>query len=212
MDEVLRLLRKKPRLVIITNPNNPTGTLLSKPEVERILRAAPHTAVVLDEAYAEFSGVTVVPWIRKYPHLFVVRTFSKAAGLAGLRLGAAIAQAESLDYLRRVMPPYPVNVAALVAGEAVAEDARAVRRCVREILRVRGWFEKELRRMGIKAYPSATNFCPDGISENRGPALVQHLEKHQYFFARKRKTDWCGFPLVRKKRCGELFAKSKKVF
>src|SRR5262249_11954942 len=114
LSEALAALRKKPRALFIANPNNPTGTLLEKAAIRKILLAAPPAAVVIDEAYAELSGVTVVRWIRRYPNLFVVRTLSKAAGLAGLRLGAILAEESSLAMLRRVVPPFPVNLAALV--------------------------------------------------------------------------------------------------
>src|SRR5262249_51205910 len=76
--DVLAALRKKPRALFIANPNNPTGTLLEPSAIRKLLLAAPNTAVIIDEAYAEFSGVTVVPWIRRYPNLFVARTCSKA--------------------------------------------------------------------------------------------------------------------------------------
>src|ERR1700674_1562108 len=109
MTGILGALRKKPRVLFIANPNNPTGTLLQIAEIEKILRAASNTAVVMDEAYEEFSGVTLVPYIGKYANLFIARTFSKAAGLAALRLGAVMADAGSLSYLRRAMPPFPVN-------------------------------------------------------------------------------------------------------
>src|SRR5438270_6392303 len=96
---ILAALRSNPRVFFLANPNNPTGTLVRINIIEKILRAAPNTAVVMDEAYAEFSGLTLVPYIQKHPNLFVVRTFSKAAGLAALRLGAVIAQPDSLQYL-----------------------------------------------------------------------------------------------------------------
>ena len=97
LDEFVAALRKKPGVLFIANPNNPTGTLLQPDAIKKILRSATNTVVVIDEAYAEFSGVTVVPWIRKYPHLFVARTFSKRPGLAGLRLGAVMACRDSLS-------------------------------------------------------------------------------------------------------------------
>src|SRR5258707_1501807 len=140
LSSILAELEKEPRVLFIANPNNPTGTLLQVEAIEKILRVATKTAVVIDEAYAEFSGVTLVPHIRKYPHLFIARTFSKAAGLAALRLGAVIAGAESLSYLRRAMPPFPVNLAALVAADAAVRDGRTIRAYVREIRRLRAWF------------------------------------------------------------------------
>ena len=83
-----------PRVFFLPNPNSPTGNLLSLPEIRRILTAAKKTMVVIDEAYFEFSGVTVIPWIRRYPNLIVTRTFSKTAGLAGLRLGCIFVNRE----------------------------------------------------------------------------------------------------------------------
>src|SRR5215472_1264017 len=116
LDPAIRALRKRPRVFFLANPNNPSGTLVSKAAVRKLLRAASHTAVVLDEAYADFSGLSGVPWIGRHPNLFIAKTFSKAAGLAGLRLGAVIAKRESLELVRRAMPPFPVNSAALAAA------------------------------------------------------------------------------------------------
>jgi histidinol-phosphate aminotransferase len=158
LEGVLQALAARPRVVFLCNPNNPTGTLLDKSVIETILKAATNTAIVLDEAYAEFSGVTVVPWINEYPQLFVARTFSKAAGLAGLRLGAVIARAESLSVLRRATAPFPVNVAALAAAEAAVGDSKTMKLYVKNILRTRCWFEKELHKLSVNTYPSAGNF------------------------------------------------------
>ncbi len=176
LHDVIAALRKKPRVLFIANPNNPTGTLLQRESIQPILKAATHTAVVIDEAYAEFSRVTLAPWIRRYPQLFVVRTFSKVAGLAALRLGAILARKDSLDFLRRAMPPFPVNVAALVAAEAAVRDSTTMRRYVKEINRLREWFDAELRRIGVKTYPSAGNFLLADFGPN-GPALFKRIER-----------------------------------
>lgn len=158
LEDVLKALAAKPRVLFVCNPNNPTGTLLDISAIETILEAATHTAVVLDEAYAEFSGVTVIPLINQYPHLFVVRTFSKAAGLAALRLGAVIANADSLAILRRATAPFPVNVAALAAAEAAVGDRKTIKQYIKNILRTRAWCEQELQKLGVKIYPSSGNF------------------------------------------------------
>ena len=176
MNGILGALRKKPRVLFIANPNNPTGTLLQIAEIEKILRAASNTAVVMDEAYEEFSGVTLVPYIGKYANLFIARTFSKAAGLAALRLGAVMADAKSLSYLRRAMPPFPVNLAALVAAQAAVRDGRTIRGYVREIRRLRAWFEKELHGLSVKTFPSAGNFLLANFGSG-GPRLFQRLER-----------------------------------
>jgi histidinol-phosphate aminotransferase len=174
LDGFLSALRKKPSVLFIANPNNPTGTLLQPDALKKILRAAPATVVVIDEAYAEFSGVTMLPWIRKYPQLFVARTFSKASGLAALRLGAVMACRNSLSILRRAMPPFPVNVAALVAAEAALQEDTAIRSYVKQTRIVREWFTGELQRLGFKTFPSAGNFLLADFGP-QGPALFKKL-------------------------------------
>jgi histidinol-phosphate aminotransferase len=173
---VLAALSKNPRVLFIANPNNPTGTLVSLADLQKILHTATRTAVVIDEAYADFSGVTVVPWIRKYPQLFVAKTFSKTMGLAGLRLGAVIAREDSLNMLKRAMPPFPVNLAGLVAAEAAIHDQKTLQRYVHDIKHWRGWLDRELTSLGVKTYPSAGNFLLANFGPD-GPSLFQRLEK-----------------------------------
>src|SRR5262249_30015978 len=108
--EVVRAIRKqKPRAFILSNPNNPTGTLIGRPTLRSILDAAKHTLIMVDEAYSEFSGVTALPWIRKYPNLVVVRTFSKGTGLASMRLGCLLANAKTAMEFRKAQAPFAVN-------------------------------------------------------------------------------------------------------
>jgi histidinol-phosphate aminotransferase len=173
---VLASLRKKPRVLFIANPNNPTGTLVSLADMQKILRAATHTAVVIDEAYADFSDVTAVSWIHRYPQLFVARTFSKTAGLAALRLGAVIAREDSLKMLKRGMPPFPVNLAALVAAEAAVRDQKTLRGYVRDVKKWRSWLGQELASLGVRVFPSAGNFLLANFGPT-GPALFLRLEK-----------------------------------
>jgi histidinol-phosphate aminotransferase len=192
LNEVLSALRRKPRVLFVANPNNPTGTLLQHSELQKIMRAATHTAVVFDEAYEDFSGVTAVPWIPKYPQLFVAKTFSKVAGLAALRLGAVIACQESLALVRRAMPPFPVNLAALVAADAAVGDRATMMGYVREVKRLRGWFAKELKKLGVKTYPSAGNFLLANFGPD-GPALFQSLEKQGILLRERSKDMGLGF-------------------
>jgi histidinol-phosphate aminotransferase len=177
LDAVLKALTARPRVLFLCNPNNPTGTLLEKSVIETILKPATHTAVVVDEAYAEFSGFTVIPWINQYPQLFVARTFSKAAGLAGLRLGAVIACAKSLAILRRATAPFPVNVAALAAAEAAVGDSKTMKLYVKNILRTRAWFEKELSKLSVKTWPSAGNFLLADFGPGASEMCAQLFQK-----------------------------------
>ena len=187
LDDFVSALRKKPAVAFIANPNNPTGTLLPRDAIKQILVKAAGTAVVIDEAYAEFSGVTVLPWIRKYTNLFVTRTFSKAAGLAGLRLGAAMACRDSLALLRRAMPPFPVNIGALVAAEAALQERSSIRKYVKQTREIREWFAGELARLGVRTFPSAGNFLLADFGAG-GPLLFKKLDA-QGILVRERSKD-----------------------
>jgi histidinol-phosphate aminotransferase len=187
LEAVIAALRQKPRVVFIANPNNPTGTLIQEEELRRILKASTHTAVVIDEAYAEFSGFSAMRWIKKHPQLFVARTFSKATGLAALRLGAVIACEKSLSLVRRAMPPFPVNLAALVAAEAALSDGVTRLKYVQQVQLFGAWFASELQKLGVKTFPSAGNFILANFGSS-GPGLFQKLEK-QGFLLRDRSKD-----------------------
>jgi histidinol-phosphate aminotransferase len=195
LGEVLKALRKQPRVFFLANPNNPTGTLVDKNAIEKILGAASRTAVVLDEAYSDFSGVTVVPWIRRHANLFVAKTFSKAAGLAGLRLGAVIAQRDSLALVRRALPPFPVNAAALAASVAAFREKRTIKRYIRETKRLREWFESELKRRGVRVYPSAGNFLLADFGEI-GPTVFRGLARNGILIRERSKDLGPGFARV----------------
>ena len=159
-DEVIEVCwaQKRRACFFLPNPNSPTGNLLSPPEIRRILDAAKQTMVVIDEAYFEFSGVTVIPWIRRHANLIVTRTFSKTAGLAGLRLGCIFVNRDLAAIMRKSQSPYPVNAAALVAAEAAMRDRAFIARTVREVKAGREQLERGLARLGIRYFPSGGNF------------------------------------------------------
>ncbi len=158
LEATLQALAREPRLLFLANPNNPTGTLLKQAELKRILDAAPRTLVLVDEAYFEFSGLTVLPWIRKRGNLVVARTFSKAAGLAAIRLGALFARKDLADALRRAFTPYPVSSIALVAAEAALAELGFLRRYVKEVRVSRDKLAQGLERLGARVFPSGANF------------------------------------------------------
>lgn len=121
------LISERTKLIFIANPNNPTGTCLASEELEAfIAQVPPNTLVVLDEAYVEYGDGTTdsISWLAKYPNLIITRTFSKAYGLAGLRVGFALSHPEVADLLNRIRQPFNVNSLALVAATtALADDA-----------------------------------------------------------------------------------------
>ncbi|HEU5410942.1 MAG TPA: histidinol-phosphate transaminase [Candidatus Acidoferrales bacterium] len=174
LDDVLRALRQNPTVFFLPNPNNPTGALLSKQALSWILDGAKRTLVVVDEAYFEFSGVTVLPWIRQRRNLAVTRTFSKAAGLAGLRVGCLFAHRELAAIFRSGQDPFPVGVAQLAAAEAALRDAKFTRRAAAEIIRGRKILETGLTRLGVRFFPSAANFVLADFGK-RGTEIIAAL-------------------------------------
>jgi len=195
IDKALKALRKKPRLFFLANPNNPTGTTVRGADILKLLRAATYTVVVLDEAYADFAVETAVPWVRRYPHLFVARTFSKAEGLAGLRLGAVIGQRDSLALVRRAMPPYPVNIAALVAAVAAIEERRTIARYVRDVKRSRAWLARELERRNVRVFPSSANFLLADFGK-AGPVFFRRLARRNILVRERSKDLGAGFARI----------------
>lgn len=176
VEDVIQELRGFPRVLYIANPNNPTGTLVQPADLRRILRAASKTIVLVDEAYWDFSGMTVLPWIRRYPNLMVARTFSKSAGLAALRIGCLFARREILSIMRRACTPYPVSTAALVAAEAAIRDTRFGRAYTREVLQSRKLLEKGLARLGARVFPSSANFVLADFG-SQAARMVRALER-----------------------------------
>jgi histidinol-phosphate aminotransferase len=194
-NEVMTELGKSPRVFFLPNPNSPTGNLLSHVDVRRILEAAVRTMVVIDEAYFEFSGVTVIGWIRRYRNLAVTRTFSKAAGLAGLRLGCLFVHREMATNMRKAQSPYPVNVAALAVAEAAMRDRRFIASTVREVRRGRRELERGLAHLGIESFPSAGNFVLVYFG-GRAKEIVAALEQ-KGILLRDRSSDFGGQGYVR---------------
>ena len=157
-DMLLAAVNKRTRWMAIANPNNPTGTVVSKPDLRKILREAPDTLILVDEAYVDFSGETVLPWIRKYRNLVVTRTFSKAFGLAALRLGCILTNAEIAEPMRRAQNPFAVNSLALACAlEAIRHD-KYVARYAQQVCNSRDKLCRYLGSIGIEYVPSLSNF------------------------------------------------------
>ncbi len=158
LEELLAALRPHTRAVLIANPNNPTGTGVALDGILKIVKAAPQAAVLVDEAYFEFSGVTALPCIREYPNLFVSRTFSKVYGMAALRCGCLFSCAENVRWLRKAQSPYSVNTLAVLAARAAIRDREYIARYVAEALEARRLVCGGFDRLGIRYFPSQANF------------------------------------------------------
>jgi histidinol-phosphate aminotransferase len=193
--EVLAALDSAPKVFFLPNPNSPTGNLLNVSELRRILAAARRTMVVIDEAYFEFSGVTVIPWIRRHRNLIVTRTFSKTTGLAGLRLGCIFVHRELAANMRKAQSPYPVNAAALAAAEAAMRDRGFIARTVREVRRGQRELERGLARLDVRYFPSGGNFVLVYFGD-RTKEIVAALER-KGILLRDRSSDFGGEGYVR---------------
>ena len=155
---LLEAITPATRAVLIANPNNPTGTSIGLAEIEEILTAAPGAVVLIDEAYFEFYGITALPLIRRYPNLFVSRTFSKVYGMAAMRMGCLFSQAGNVSFLHKAQSPYSVNSLAALAAEAAIADTGYVAAYVAGALEARRMLCAGLERLGIAYAPSEANF------------------------------------------------------
>ncbi len=158
LQELLGAIQPTTKAILISNPNNPTGTGVDLDGVVRILKRAPHAAVLIDEAYYEFSGVTALGMLKDYPNLFVSRTFSKVYGMAALRIGCLFTQAANVDWLRKAQSPYSVNSLAVLAARAAIRDPQFIERYVGEVLAARELLYVGLEKLNIPYIKSQGNF------------------------------------------------------
>jgi histidinol-phosphate aminotransferase len=175
------------RLIAVANPNNPTGAVVPANVLIQITEAAPHAAVLVDEAYFEFHGETLIKRTRHIENLFVARTFSKAYGLAGLRIGILAGAKEQIAMVRRVASPYNVNAAALAVLPEALRDQSYVGGYVAQVLRNRDRLQRELGVLGLQYWPSHANFVLVRI----GPAHAEfvHALRDRGILVRDRNSD-----------------------
>jgi len=158
LEELLASIAPSTRAILISNPNNPTGAGICLSGIEKILEAAPRAAILIDEAYYEFSGVTALPLLAAYPNLFVSRTFSKVYGMAAMRVGCLFSQAANVAFLHKAQSPYSVNTLAAQAVCAAVEDTEYVRNYVKEALEAREILYRGFERLGVSFFCSQGNF------------------------------------------------------
>jgi len=158
LTNLIESITGKTRVVIVSNPNNPTGTGTTLKGLLQILEAAPNAAVLIDEAYYEFHGITALGLLDRYPNLFVSRTFSKAFGMAGMRIGCLFSQPANIAHLHKAQSPYSVNMLAAIAAQAAVQDVAFVERYAAEVLESRQILGGGLERLGIPYVQSQANF------------------------------------------------------
>lgn len=181
---MLKAITSKTRLVFVANPNNPTGSFLTAKAIEQFIEQVPaHVVVVVDEAYNEFltpeQQYNAVDWVHRFPNVIVSRSFSKAYGLAGLRIGYGIAQNNLTDLLNRIRQPFNVNSLAQAAAIAALGDQEFLKKCYN--LNQAGYIQltQAFDQMGLKYIPSSGNFVlvKVGDQADSGPKVNLELLK-----------------------------------
>ena len=175
VDAVKAAITKKTKIILLATPNNPTGTIIPRQDILEILDTG--LPVLVDEAYYEFAGETVAPLVGQYKNLMVLRTFSKWAGLAGLRIGYGLFPPKIADYLLRIKEPYCVNIAALVAVRESLKDIDYLMGTVKAIIAERERLFVELQKIKwIKPFPSWANFILCSVLNGKARELQQELQ------------------------------------
>ena len=169
----------KNRMVVIANPNAPTGMSISLAQIEEILKTNPDNVVIIDEAYVDFGGETALPLLEKYNNLLITRTFSKSRCLAGGRLGYGFGSPELIADLEKIKystNPYNVNRLTLLLGEKTVEAEVYYREKCEEIMETREWTAKQLEELGFTVLPSQTNFVFAKTDKMDGGELYEKLK------------------------------------
>jgi len=187
IEEIEKNIDSTTKLIFITSPNNPTGNTVSLDHIKYLLQK--DILIVVDEAYFEFAKSSVQNLVLEHPNLIVLRTMSKWAGLAGLRVGYGLMHSAATKYLMEIKPPYNVNVAAEAALLASFDDIEFLQRNVDKIIVDRNRMHVELNKInGLTAYPSSGNYILCEFTENHCKTVYGELEENG-IFVRKFNTE-----------------------
>ena len=187
---VMKAVTPRTRLIAVANPNNPTGTVVSTDELLALAHSAPNAALLVDEAYFEFYEKTILERRREAANVFVARTFSKAYGMAGLRLGVLIGDEEQMRVLRRISSPYNVNAVALACLPEALADQSYLAEYVGEVLEARERLEHALQERGIQFWPSQANFVLMRVGQSKtDAALFAEQMRNRGILVRDRSAD-----------------------
>ena len=165
VENILEKINDNTKMIAIVNPNNPTGTLVERQDIIRILEKAKNSIVLIDEAYFQFSNKSCRDLINSYNNLIIVQTFSKGFGLAGVRLGYIISNEDVIQNLKKIVLPFEVNVLSIIAGSAALDDLDFVDHYVSLVRDNRSYLLSELNKIGVKTYPSDANFIVANFGE-----------------------------------------------
>ena len=170
-DDVLRAITAATRMIFLNTPNNPTGQLIPVADLQRIADAAPHATVLVDEAYIEFGGTSFLFELPRHPNVLIGRTFSKAYGLAGMRVGILIGQPQALDPVRAVTLPFNINAVALAATLAALEDREFLPHYQRQVVASRDRLYAACDRLGLRCWRSAANYVMVKVGDSAAPVV-----------------------------------------
>lgn len=182
--------RVRPRLFCLPNPDSPTGTVVSLNELRAVVElcARIDTVVLIDEAYHPFHDATCIPWTQEFRHLVVARTFAKAWGLAGLRVGYAVGHPDTVRYFHKLRPMYEVSTIGVAFIERVLDHVEAMTASVRRLNNGKRYFVEEMTKLGFDTLPTHGNFQHVAFG-NRAEAIHRALEKRVLY--RKDSDDDC---------------------
>jgi len=188
IDDVLAAITPATRVVFITNPNNPTGVPVPFEAIRTVAKRVPKEAIVfVDEAYAEFAGRSFIPELPAFPNVVVGRTFSKAYGLAAIRIGAVVGAPAAIDPIRYVVPVYSVNIAAVVALQAALADTEYVNDYLRQVKESKALLYAACDRLKLKYWPSDANFVLVRAGDRVGDVI--EAAKARGIFLRNRSNE-----------------------
>jgi len=172
---VVSSLKKKTSLIVISNPNSPTGVEIPPADIRTLLEAAADngTRVLIDEAYYPFTPITSLPFLKEFDNVIILRTFSKAFGLASLRAGYAISEPGTIEQMSKFKPMYEVNSMAVLCATILLERYDVIEDAVRRCLDVKEWFCKKIQKLGFAVIPGRTNFVNIVVGKGHISDLVE---------------------------------------
>ena len=188
--KVFSKINKKTKIIILCNPNNPTGTSIERSDIEKIAEKAKNSIILIDEAYNQFSKQNSIPLTQKYDNIIVIQTFSKALGIGGLRLGYIVSNKENIKNIAKVLSPYSVNSAALRAGTEALKDKDYIEWYTKEVSIAKKYIFNEFKKLKIKTYPTTANFF---LAKFKNPKVMAKKLREKGILVR----DLSDYPLLK---------------
>ncbi len=178
IDQFLEAINPDVCVIALVRPDSPTGTVISQSDVIHILRAAPESIILLDETYHHFIKETCIDLIKEFHNLVVLQSFSKAYGLAGLRLGFVASYEKNIQQLNKVNPPFAANTVAIKAGLAAMSDSHHLKRIIEEMEYEKAFLVEELTRMGLDVRNTGANFVLLRVGDQADVIHQELVEKN----------------------------------